>query len=161
MSITAILLIAVGLILLLIEIFLLPGFGAAGIPGIILMVAGVGFVSLRYGLTTGLVYAGITVAITIPICIIALWLVPRTRIGRTMILGTSESSQEGYRSSSSELEKLVGKSGTALTPLRPTGAAMIDGERADVITTGDFIEKGAEIEVIRVEGNKVIVSKST
>lgn len=159
MSTTAILLIAIGLILLLIEIFLVPGFGAAGIPGIILMVAGIVTVGIRHGLTTGLIYAGITVAITIPICIIALWLVPHTRVGKIMILGTSESRQEGYSSSSPEFEKLIGKSGTALTSLRPTGAGMIDGKRVDVVTEGDFIEKGTEIEVVKVEGNKVVVSK--
>lgn len=159
MSITAVLLIAFGLILILIEIFLIPGFGAAGIPGIILMVAGVGFAWYTHGLKTGLVYAGITVAITVPISIIGLWLVPHTRVGKMMILGTSENRLEGYSSSSSELENLVGKSGTALTTLRPTGAAMIDDKRVDVITKGDFIERGTEIEVVRVEGNKIIVNQ--
>lgn len=159
MSITAILLIAIGLVLILIEIFLLPGFGVAGIPGIALMIAGVGFAWYRLGITTGLIYAGITVAVTIPISLIALWLVPRTRIGRTMILETSENSLEGYSSSSSELEELVDKSGMALTTLRPAGAAIIDDKRVDVVTAGDFIEKGSEIKVVRVEGNKVVVSK--
>lgn len=161
MSITAILLIAVGLILLLVEIFLVPGFGAAGIPGIILMLSGIGLVWYRHGFRIGLIYAAITVTITIPVCIIALWLVPRTKLGKTMILATSENRQEGYSSSSSRFQELVGKSGKALTSLRPTGAATIDGGRFDVITQGDFIEIGTEIEVVRVEGNKVFVSKVT
>jgi len=158
MSITAILLIAVGLVLILVEIFLLPGFGAAGIPGIVLMIIGIGYVWYQHGLNTGLIYAGITIAITIPISIIALWLVPRTKIGKKMILETSENKQEGYSSSSSKLA-LIGKSGKALTTLRPSGAAIFDGERVDVVTKGDFIEEGSEIEVVKVEGNKVVVNK--
>jgi membrane-bound serine protease (ClpP class) len=48
-------------------------------------------------------------------------------------------------------------SGTALTNLRPSGTALIDGKRVDVVTNGSMIERGAEVKVIAVEGARVVV----
>jgi len=151
--ILAILLIALGLVLLLIEIFLLPGFGAAGVPGVIFMAAGVIWVMTK-NTELGLIYAGVTVGVTIPLSILALWLVPRTKIGKKMIL---ESSEAGFSAPSEELKDLAGKSGKAVTPLRPSGTAVIEGKRVDVVSLGEFIDKGSEIEVIEVEGYRVVV----
>jgi membrane-bound serine protease (ClpP class) len=55
------------------------------------------------------------------------------------------------------LINLVGKSGKSITPLRPVGAALINDQRVDVVTLGDFIEAEVEVEVILVEGNRVVV----
>ncbi len=153
MYILAILLIALGLVLLLIEIFLLPGFGAAGVPGIIFMAAGVIWVMTK-DWNLGLIYAGVTIGVTIPLSIIALWLVPRTTVGKKMIL---ESNEAGFSAPSEELQDLAGKSGKAVTPLRPSGTAIIEGKRVDVVSLGEFIDKGSEIEVIEVEGYRVVV----
>ena len=153
MYVLAMLLIALGLVLLLIEIFLLPGFGAAGIPGIICMAAGVIWVMTK-NRELGLIYAGVTIGITIPMSIIALWLVPKTKVGRKMIL---ESSEAGFSAPSAELQDLAGKPGKAVTPLRPSGTAIIEGKRVDVVTLGEFIDKDSEIEVIEVEGYRVVV----
>lgn len=158
MPIPAIILIALGLILLLVEIFILPGFGAAGIPGIIFILAGSVWIIVKTGnWQLGLSVAGATIIIIIPLAILAFWLVPRTRVGKTMILNTTERSEDGFQAPSKELEKLIGKSGTAITPLRPAGAAMIQGIRVDVVSQGDFIAKDSEVEVVRVEGNRVVV----
>jgi len=54
-------------------------------------------------------------------------------------------------------EKLIGRRGTAVTPLRPAGTAMFDGQRIDVVTEATFTPQGAAIEVTGVEGNRVIV----
>ena len=158
MPIPAIILIALGLILLLIEIFILPGFGAAGIPGIIFIIAGsVWIIVQTRNWQLGLSVAGATIIIIIPLAALAFWLAPRTKVGRTMILNTAERSEDGFQAPPRELEKLIGKSGTAITLLRPAGAAMIQGIRVDVVTQGDFIAKGSEIEVVSVEGNRVVV----
>ena len=58
-----------------------------------------------------------------------------------------------------ELKTLVGKSGTAITPLRPAGVALIDGHRVDIVTRGEFVETETEVEVILVEGNRVVVRR--
>ncbi|NQV49987.1 MAG: NfeD family protein, partial [Candidatus Marinimicrobia bacterium] len=57
------------------------------------------------------------------------------------------------------MESMLGKSGVALTKLRPAGTALIEGSRIDVVTPGDFIEKDTEISIIRVDGNRVVVIK--
>ncbi|MCZ6676167.1 MAG: hypothetical protein O7E52_02840 [Candidatus Poribacteria bacterium] len=157
MSWVSIFLIGLGALLVFIEIVLLPGFGAAGIPGIALIAIGIGLVWSEFGLKVALIYAGATVTLTIPIGILGLWLAPRTKLGKSFILDTAESREEGFQAPPPDLVNLVGKSGKSITPLRPAGAALINGRRADVVTLGDFIEAETEVEVILVEGNRVVV----
>ena len=159
MSWLPIFLIGLGILLLFIEIILLPGFGAAGVPGILLIALGVGRVWLSSGRETALMYAGGVVIVTIPIAILALWLAPRTKFGKSFILEAAEKSADGFQAPSQNLVNLVGKAGQAITPLRPVGAALIDGQRVDVVTGGEFIETDAEVEVIVVESNRVVVRR--
>ena len=150
-------LIGLGILLLFIEIILLPGFGAAGVPGIALICVGVGTVWFQSGWETALIYALGVVAVTIPISILGLWLAPRTKLGKSLILDNTESSTDGFQAPSPDLVNLIGKSGKAITPLRPTGAALINGRRVDVVSLGEFIEAETEVEVMVVEGNRVVV----
>ena len=159
MSWLPIFLIGLGILLLFVEIILLPGFGAAGVPGILLIALGVGLVWLSSGWETALMYAGGVVIVTIPIAILGLWLAPRTKFGKSFILEAAEKSADGFQAPSQNLVNLVGKTGQAITPLRPAGAALIDGQRVDVVTGGEFIETDAEVEVIVVEGNRVVVRR--
>ncbi|MFP4452031.1 MAG: NfeD family protein [Desulfobacterales bacterium] len=69
------------------------------------------------------------------------------------------SSKSGYSSYDEKTSEYVGKQGTAATNLRPAGTAIIDGKRVDVVTRGDYIEKGAEIKVSAVEGARIVVRK--
>ena len=157
MPILAIIFIAIGFILLFIEIFLIPGFGPVGAIGGVLMVVGIVIAGYRGGVETAVVYAGITIVLSLVLCAVGFWLMPRTRVGKAFILDTSETSESGFRSSSEELEKFAGKTGIAVTPLRPAGIVDIDGVRLDVLTRGDFIEKGAVVKVIKIEGSRIIV----
>ena len=75
-----------------------------------------------------------------------------------LVLNDSISTENGYVASESRVE-LVGKKLIAYTDLRPAGVAIIDNEKLDVVTDGDFIEKGNKIEVIRVEGMRIVVKK--
>jgi membrane-bound serine protease (ClpP class) len=54
---------------------------------------------------------------------------------------------------------MVGKSGVAITSLRPAGTALIEGQRVDVVTQGTFIDKDSEVTIIRIDGNRVVVDK--
>ena len=157
MSWFLIFLIGLGVLLLFIEIALLPGFGAAGIPGVVLIVAGIGLVWMQFGLRTGLTYASATVALTIPLAVLGLWLFPRTRLGRSFILNIAANRTDGFQAPPQDLVNLVGKSGKSITPLRPAGAALINDQRVDVVTLGDFINADVEVEVILVEGSRVVV----
>ena len=69
--------------------------------------------------------------------------------------------EDGVSSQAPDMEKLLGCKGTAASALRPSGTALIDGHRVDVVSRGDFIEKDAKIEVVAVTGNQVIVKHVT
>ena len=75
-----------------------------------------------------------------------------------LVLNDSISTKDGYVASESRLE-LLGQKLIAYTDLRPAGVAVLENEKLDVVTDGDFIEKGNKIEVIRVEGMRIVVKK--
>ena len=75
-----------------------------------------------------------------------------------LVLNDSISTEDGYVASESRLE-LIGKKLQAYTDLRPAGVAVLGNEKLDVVTDGDFIEKGNEVEIIRVEGMRIVVKK--
>ena len=156
MSIAAIIFIAVGFILLCIEI-LIPGFNLIGIMGGVLMFVGVVIAGYKEGMWTAITYAGITIALSLVAGAVGFWIMPKTRIGKAFILDTSEQSESGFRASPEELAEFTGKSGVTLTSLRPAGIMDIDGDRIDVVTRGEFIEKGEAVKVIEVEGSRIVV----
>ena len=70
------------------------------------------------------------------------------------------SREGGYFSQSPGMEKYLGVKGEALTDLRPAGMARLDGQRTDVVTRGEYVEKGTQVVVIKVTGNQIIVKQS-
>jgi membrane-bound serine protease (ClpP class) len=149
----------IGLGLLLVEIFLIPGFGVAGISGAILIFGGLLF---TLDTNTGSWSAAIQTLSQSFVVIIVLgaflvYFLPKTSLWKSTILDTAETSEEGYAAPPEELSKFEGKHGIAFTPLRPAGVAIIDGERVDVVSEGSFIERDTEVEVLKVEGGRVIV----
>ena len=76
-------------------------------------------------------------------------------------LRTELSSSAGVTSQSADLETYLGKSGLAETNLRPSGIALIEDRRVDVVSRGEYIDKGAEIVVAAVTGNQIIVEVKT
>ena len=150
-------LISLGILLVFIELLILPGFGIAGIPGCVLILIGFGFAWSEYSLQTALTSTGITLVLVIPLAIIALSLLRRTPVIQTFILNTTENKEDGFQAPPSELTSLIGKSGKTLTPLRPAGAALINGHRVDIVTQGEFVAPETDVEVIFVEGSRVVV----
>jgi membrane-bound serine protease (ClpP class) len=67
--------------------------------------------------------------------------------------------EDGVTSQSPEQEEFLGSKGRALTDLRPSGVALIDEERVDVVTRGEYIEKHTDIVVITVSGNQIVVKQ--
>ena len=74
-------------------------------------------------------------------------------------LRTMLSQADGVTSQAKELKGYLGHPGRALSDLRPSGMALIDEERVDVVTRGEYIEKNTDITVIAVRGNQVIVKQ--
>ncbi len=164
-SIVEILMFIVGLGLILLEVFVIPGFGIAGIGGILLIIASLflaligadPFLDMR-AVSMAIFQLTIALVLSIILIIVLAKFLPRTTIFKKFVLSVEEKSEEGFVSHTTS-EELVGKMGKAITDLRPSGTAEIDGKRADVVTDSEFIEKGSKIEVVEVEGIRVVVRK--
>ena len=142
-------LLVVGAVLLVAE-SVLPGM-IAGIAGCCCLVAGVIEGYSKFGTRTGnlilvCVLAGLAVGF-------GLWVkyFPGSRLAR-LFISSQVSGEIG-----TERPELLERTGTALTPLRPAGTAVIDGKRVDVVTEGQMIERGTPVRVIAVEGLRVVV----
>jgi membrane-bound serine protease (ClpP class) len=150
----------IGLGLLMLEILVIPGFGIAGISGIGLMLGGILFIfGESYEPEEAILWLSISFIATVGLGIVAFYTLPKTRTWQQFVLSTAENSELGYQAPSRELENYAGKTGRALTPLRPAGTAIIDGSRVDVVTEGGFISRDMPVKVVRVEGMKVIVQE--
>ena len=143
-----------GLILLAVEAFLLPGFGAAGIAGLAAVFASI---ILSYATTkAGLISLNIALGATIVVAALAWRYIKGSSTWQRLVLSTRVERETGHTKPKTRQE-LVGKVGWAQTPLRPVGIAEIAGQRVDVVTEGGFVAKGTAVEVISVQGNRVVV----
>ncbi|CAE6740377.1 NfeD family protein [Nitrospira defluvii] len=159
-----VLLIGIGLILLVVEIFLLPGFGLFGAIGIVALLGGLGLSLVGTGATWAVVLYAlgqviVAVLLAVVLALALLRVLPRLPFGRRLILETELPAQAGYASALDTDRRWLGKRGIAASTLRPAGIAHFDHERVDVITEGEFIEAGDPIEVLRVEGNRIVVRR--
>jgi len=145
-----------GIVLLLIEIFVIPGFGIAGISGIALIFISI-FLTLGGGVSA--IYAmGVVALVLLVSFLVLLFFFPKLPIWKKLGLARREMKKEGYVAVT-EKKHLEGKEGKAITMLRPSGVVEIDGKRYDALTEGEFIERGQKIVVTRVEGGKIFVKK--
>ena len=153
----AALLFIVGLALLLVEVFILPGFGIAGVLGLAALFGSI-FLSTPDPATAikSLVIAIIGAAILI---FVVFRFTPGRRVFNRLVLNMGEAPELGYVAAKPGLKELMGKTGVAKTTLRPSGTAEFDGTSADVVTSGEFIPEGTSIIVINVEGMRVIVKE--
>ncbi|UCH66909.1 MAG: nodulation protein NfeD [Ignavibacterium sp.] len=152
-----------GVALILIEVFVIPGFGIAGVSGIILIIASL-FLSL-IGSDPVLDFEGVSVAIiqlsvalvgAIVLVFIMAKYLPKTNIFKKFVLSDAEKTNKGF-SSHGTSKDLIGAEGIALTDLRPSGTAEIKGKKVDVVTESEYVEKGQRLKVITVEGIRVVV----
>ncbi len=152
-----------GVGLILVEAFVIPGFGVAGVLGVLCMFAGL-FMALAGSwpfVTSDDIYRAIftlagSVVLTVVGAIGLSALLPKTKTFGTFVLSEEQKRDLGY-SSHKPHQELVGKQGIALTTLRPSGTAIIDDERVDVVSEGGYIEAKKPIKVVGVEGIRIIV----
>ncbi|MDD3439312.1 MAG: NfeD family protein [Clostridiaceae bacterium] len=144
-----------GMVLLMIEA-IMPGFGVAGISGIVLVLASIVMISSNF-FQAILLLAG-TTAIAV-ILVVALYRMGYgKRFVKSMILNTEQKNEEGYVSTKG-YEKYLGMRGTVATPLRSAGTVIIDGNKIDAVSEAEFIDKGIEVEVIKIEGGRIVVKR--
>jgi membrane-bound serine protease (ClpP class) len=168
---TELLILVAGALLLAFEWFVLPGFGIAGIAGILCIAAGL-LLSMQdfvipdpnlpwekallidnllriLGAALGaFVFAGLTLRYVLP------------RLSRIMEGPYLEATLADAHVDRLEKTALsAGRTGTAISSLRPSGKAMIDSRRCDVVTQGEFLEKGTPIRVISATGARIVVAR--
>jgi membrane-bound serine protease (ClpP class) len=170
--ILAILLFLLGLILIGIEVFVIPGFGFVGISGILLVVIGLGLATvdraprsagewLNLGATVTQFGLGMMGATFLAI-ILARYLPHIPGANRLFLPPPGEGDNGDEPAPLPGLEEaaaLLGAIGTAATVLRPAGMARFGDQYVDVITEGTFVPAGARVQVIEVEGNRIVVKE--
>jgi membrane-bound serine protease (ClpP class) len=152
----------VGILLLIAEIFIIPGFGVAGIAGIFLTVASLilimlnnDFFNFEFVPMADIFKAGFAVIGGLSGGALLLFFggtkLSQTKAFKRIALTETQQSTHGYTVNTLE-NSLVGKKGIAYTVLRPSGKVMIDNQVYDAFTRGDYVEKGEPIEVLATEG---------
>jgi membrane-bound serine protease (ClpP class) len=160
------LLVSIGVLLIALEVFVLPGITLAGIAGVLALLAGLGMTLVGAGATTAVIIGALgRVAMSLLLALAGafalLRVLPRLPFGRRLVLATGMQADLGYVSAPESDRHWLGRTGTALSPLRPAGIAEIDSTRVDVVSDGGFIDAGTPIEVARVDGNRIVVRRSS
>jgi membrane-bound serine protease (ClpP class) len=144
----------IGLLLIAVD-FYLPSF-VLGTIGIVLMVVATVLCGMHHSLTVTLALFCAEVVAGFAAAWLSIKYFPQTKYGQKMIL---HETLEGAQSSRNASAELIGREGSAQTVLRPSGMAVIDGKRLDVVAESGMIAAGSAIKVIAVEGTRVIVRK--
>ena len=151
-----IILFIMGLALLLLEFFV-PG-GIVGIIGgaliiISLLFAGASITHMAYSIIIAMFIA------VIGMVILMKFFGKKLHVFNKLVLRDATTTEEGYVSNTNRVE-LIGRIGEAVTPLRPAGVIIVDNERIDAVSEGSYIDKGKQVEVIKVEGSRIVVRES-
>lgn len=160
----------VGILLLMAEIFIIPGFGVAGIAGITLTVTSLilimlnnDFFNFEFVPLGDIIVAAFATVGGLTGGILLLFFggarLSQTKAFKNIALTTTQDSRKGYSVSVHE-HTMVGKVGIAYTILRPSGKVMIEEQIYDAFTRGDFVEKGDSIEVVDTEGVTLKVKRA-
>jgi len=159
----------IGILLLAVEFFVIPGFGVFGVAGIVLTLGGLVLGMLpneafdfEWVPSYQLFSALLTVILAALSAVgLVLWLTPKVNewgAFKHLTLATTQDRSQGFTASVYS-ESLLGKIGTVHTRLRPSGKVELDGEIFDAYSRGEFLEKGQQIKVISTEGTSLRVKK--
>ena len=164
----------VGVLLMALEILVLPGFGVAGILGLGFLLVGFVMGMIEFGIPLEIAFelgyaqetftlVATRLAITVVVGLVAAAFImrrlPKMKAAKWMILDKVTADEDGFVSTPKNFEGLLGARGWASSDLRPSGIADFEGRRFDVQTQGGFISSGAEIEVIDVDGTRLLVKQ--
>ena len=144
-----------GFILIGIEM-IIPGLNAPGIAGTVCLIVAVFLLSDTFA--EGAVITIIILALLAVMFVVILGMLSKGYFKSPIVLKEEQKKDQGYISSDN-MKYLLGKQGTAVTDLRPSGVGNIDGTDFDVISEGKYIVKGAGLVVYKVKGSKIIVKE--
>ena len=166
-----ILMFVVGIILIALEVFVIPGFGVAGVLGLICTIGSLVLVMLNNDLfdfsfvgademfiSFATVIAGLLGAIIVMFFGGARLL--NSNVFKRVALQEVQTADEGYTSTFYKEKSMVGLKGKTYTRLRPSGKIEVDGIIYDAFTRGNFIDEGVDIEIISDEGTSLKVKES-
>jgi membrane-bound serine protease (ClpP class) len=164
----AILLFLLGLVLIGVEVFLLPGFGITGISGIVMMLLGLTLLVVRQwpqsqgeyvALGTQFsLFAGSLIVSVLGAFMLGRYIRSVPFFNRMMLEPPDEANTDAAGSLSSVIPPtLLGAFGTAVTPLAPVGRAAFGEQYLDVTTEGTYVDAGSRVQVIEIEGLRVVV----
>ena len=149
-----ILLVLVGLMLVGIEVYWVPGYNVVGILGALAIIFGIGYAFSVADFGVGLAILGLA---AVGGTLLFLWL-RRSGAWDRFVLGTSlRSGEQGSARDNEQRTRYLGKVGLAVTPLRPTGVVDMDGERIEVATEGEFIAAGSRVRVVAMDRRRYFV----
>jgi membrane-bound serine protease (ClpP class) len=153
-----------GIVLLTLEVFVIPGFGIAGVGGISLILISL-YLSLIGNIPDAAeflrafyTFCG-AILITIAAGYILIRIFPKTPLYGKIMLETVESAGAGFKSADIHSD-LIGVTGVVINDLRPVGKAEINGKRLDVVTEGGYIEKETAVIVTEVDGSRIVVREN-
>ncbi len=151
-----------GVVLVLVEVFFVPGLGVPGVLGLIFVIAALVLaligVPLDVSFETGVLADAMTRVLlsllgAFVLALVFMRLLSKTAMGRALVL---EDAETGFLSAPSASD-LVGQTGEALTDLRPAGKVVVDGERHEATSEREFIPRGSRVRVIGTDGPALVV----
>ena len=165
------LLVGIGWVLIVTEIFVLPGFGFVGAAGIVSLLVGL-YLSLTRVVIPEfswefdrLADAGQTVTVAsvvfLLLNLLMIKILPKTPLFNALVLSTAQDASAGYTVQAHEEQRAVGLKGHTLVKLHPSGRGRFEGKTYDIVTRGEFIEADTPVEIIKVEGNRYVVTAIT
>ncbi len=181
-NILELVLLLVGLAFIALDVFLIPTFGILGIVGIVfffvglfgMLLPGIETVDFEYDTKTfnaagevfmeRLVWLSGALVLSAGIIIaLATYVMPRFKgFQRFVLAGEEQSSEKGYISGADpKTLPQIGREGNAMTSMRPAGKVVFGNEIFEALSSGDYIEKGALVRVVKLDGSTVIVEEVT
>jgi membrane-bound serine protease (ClpP class) len=168
-----IILFVIGLVLLAVEIFAIPGFGVAGVLGIVFIISGLAFAMVgnqgpdftgvpltEVGRAFLIVIIAFFLSLSFSMYAGAKLLTSKGRLGSALALNTVQDTTAGYSSVNVKMRDLMGKTGTAYTILRPSGKVEIEDDVYDATALTGYIDKGEQVKVVKYETSQIFVIKA-
>lgn len=152
-QILGIVVLVIGVILIGVE-FYMPGFGVPGALGVACAAAGV-FLTGRT-VSERIIVGVITIVVVAVMLVISIIVFNSKKVRSPIKLETDLSGKDLFIDAN-DMEYLVGQKGTALTDLRPSGKGEFNGVKLDILSQGEFINKGSALEITEIKNNRIVV----